>query len=1140
MTEGVLLAPMLGLSDIRPSGGTKFGPRRQKITSTLIWSTFGCIWLLLAQATQSADAGVFGHSRLSVLSLVNAAVFGQAKAPGLSPAATSDYQAAAGLQERGSYDLAAEAWQRFIREYPQDPRVADAYFFWAVCEYNRQAFPEAAAAFQEAAKRLQDPKRREEALFFCAVSLLKTAQGGSADRAAEAIQAFNRFFESYPNSPRRGEALYCQGEAFYLIGQKAEAARCYQQALEQQLPPAIKAAAQYGLGVCFEELQRPQEALAQFEAFLREFRDDPLAADVAVRLGDQYFAAKRYDLARQRFEEVLGSPDAALAAYALLRLADASAAMGQLPEAVRLYQKLRQQHANTEYAERAALAAGKALRRLQQWEDALREFQAVIDSGSSSAEEAAVLAAETLLDAGKAEEALAQAEELLRRVKTPTFVDQLELVRAEALDRIPQKKEEALKALAALAEKQAVNPAVISAAFRAGWLAVELGQPERAIGFLGRFLELAPADPRAPRARLIMAEAYLLSNKLDEAEKTYNSLISQFGKDRALVEMARVGVLWINFLKRRYSDVVAQGSEVVRAITNPELAAEAHYLVGASFYEQKQFGESIKALEQALKTAPHFRVAEEAQLYLARAYLRQKQFPKAKELLEALTNSAVSNTIAHEAHFWLAEVEYQLGQREQTVHRYRVLLQQNLQEDLAARVRYALATTLNELAAHTEALSVVDELLQRHGSHSLAGEASLLKSRLLLQLNRPAEAGKVLEESLKMLGDGPLASQARFLLALCYLELEQPRPALNILEQLRANPSPGVDESEVLYQLGWAYKLNNQPEKASEIFKDLVKKAEKEDVNPEVVYQAAEYFFAEKNYREAATAYHRASNLSSTTGRVDLYEICVHRYAWCFFRLKQFAEASKVFDFQLKHLPKGKLASDARLMLAECYVRLAREQKRGPAPSDGLAVEEVLLESASQLYKQAWDQYQILVKELDKLTQEEFRPLALLRAGETAAQLGLWEESERYLERCIRDYPQSPYLVDALCQRGWTLWKLGQAQEAVNTLKKAGLSGDSESAARARFLLGEIHFHEKRYREAILEFMAVADGYGYPALQLLSLYEAARCYEQLKRPEEARKLYQEIVDKFAASGDPKVDTARKKLGILSNPEKRSP
>ncbi len=73
-------------------------------------------------------------------------------------------------------------------------------------------------------------------------------------------------------------------------------------------------------------------------------------------------------------------------------------------------------------------------------------------------------------------------------------------------------------------------------------------------------------------------------------------------------------------------------------------------------------------------------------------------------------------------------------------------------------------------------------------------------------------------------------------------------------------------------------------------------------------------------------------------------------------------------------------------------------------------------------------------------------------------------------------------------------------------------------------MLGEMQFAAKEYDEAVRTFFAVAYGYGgreapvdYHPWQAESLFEAARCLDQLGKPGAAAKLCRECVERFPKS-----------------------
>lgn len=82
-------------------------------------------------------------------------------------------------------------------------------------------------------------------------------------------------------------------------------------------------------------------------------------------------------------------------------------------------------------------------------------------------------------------------------------------------------------------------------------------------------------------------------------------------------------------------------------------------------------------------------------------------------------------------------------------------------------------------------------------------------------------------------------------------------------------------------------------------------------------------------------------------------------------------------------------------------------------------------------------------------------------------------------------------------------------------------------------MMGELLFLQKNFKEAIRQFFKVAYGYGYPNApdgvkkwQANSTFEAARCFENTKEIEKAKKAYQEVVDQYPQSSQAAPAKAR--------------
>ena len=97
---------------------------------------------------------------------------------------------------------------------------------------------------------------------------------------------------------------------------------------------------------------------------------------------------------------------------------------------------------------------------------------------------------------------------------------------------------------------------------------------------------------------------------------------------------------------------------------------------------------------------------------------------------------------------------------------------------------------------------------------------------------------------------------------------------------------------------------------------------------------------------------------------------------------------------------------------------------------------------------------------------------------------------------------------------------MGQAYRALNRTAAARTSfqtvlrdfPDGELAGPASYGLAEISFNEKDYASALPLFHRAAAKVKAPALALSARYFEARCLENLDRKDEARAVYQQVIE----------------------------
>lgn len=105
------------------------------------------------------------------------------------------WQAAQEQYQRQSFSAATAAFQQFIEEHPEDPRVPDAHFFLADILVQQDRPEDALAAFQEVQQLFPTHERVPAALFRMARLQLDLGDEDEAKRTLE------RIVNTYPDNP---------------------------------------------------------------------------------------------------------------------------------------------------------------------------------------------------------------------------------------------------------------------------------------------------------------------------------------------------------------------------------------------------------------------------------------------------------------------------------------------------------------------------------------------------------------------------------------------------------------------------------------------------------------------------------------------------------------------------------------------------------------------------------------------------------------------------------------------------------------------------------------------------------------------------------------------------------------------------
>ena len=212
-------------------------------------------------------------------------------------------------------------------------------------------------------------------------------------------------------------------------------------------------------------------------------------------------------------------------------------------------------------------------------------------------------------------------------------------------------------------------------------------------------------------------------------------------------------------------------------------------------------------------------------------------------------------------------------------------------------------------------------------------------------------------------------------------------------------------------------------------------------------------------------------------------------------------EAAETFATQLKTYATGPLAGDAGFLLGECQYK----QKE---------------------WKGALDRYAQVIAAKNPT----YQALALYRSGECAAALEQWDASLKFHQQVLDQFPDFELRPEARYGVGWALQQQEKLDAAIKQYELVTEETETETAAKARFMIGECYFAQKDHKVASKHFLKAAFAYGHKEWSAMAFFEAARCFEVLKDIPQAKSSYQQLIDKYPEH--PKAAAAKKRLAEL--------
>ena len=1022
---------------------------------------------------------------------------------------------AANAQNNGAYSLAMEQWQKLIKEFPNDPLTSSARYYLGLC-YQEQSPPDYANAAGAFRKALEDKelKEQEEALVNLGWSLtqlgISSVEGASvgpdSDKNAkgslvEASRVFASFLDKYPDSPSADRAIFYAAEAESRLGNTEKAVGLYNQLVQNKklaksplIPEAL-----FALGFSYEELKQPKLASENYDALISQHAKHPLVRDANVRLGEIALQMDKPEQAAARYEKVIASPDfkkAPLADYIYSRYAFALAKSGQYAKSSDAYKQLAAMFPNSKYAQGASLSMAQTLMRDKKYPQAEEAFKQVLALKDAKAIEAAHwLCQLAILQNRKdqvvpiAREALGWAEQIPAKDLTPAVKSQIGLLKMDLADGLflsVDGKAEARKLFEQIALES--NDEIVSprATYNAAFAALQTGDLPEALRWAEAFEKRFAKNELAVDVGYVRAEALLQRGEHPAASDAFEKLVLS-AKDhpsRMAWELRGITAVYLAGQPEKALtrlDTIFKAGENPAIQANPAMLAEARFLQGACMLKMSKPDEAIAALEKSLQVSSNWGQADEVLLVLAQAYEAKQDKAKAKSILERLLKDYPKSRFKTQAEFRLGQISAQAGKPQEAIDWYERVISQSGDSNLRDFARFDTAYLLIQQNQYDKAQVLVEQVIESTKNVGLAQEATVAKAICLRQVGRISESIGTLT---KLIEQGPTKGalvKGLYELGVGYVAGEKYQAAVGVFDRIEKEFPEYTLMDRVLFERAWAQKELGNIDQANRSFRAIAEKFPDSPVAAESYFHVGQAEFENSSFETAVKAYTVAASKSASK---ELQEKSIYKIGLALYQQKQYEQAAKQFGKQLGEFPKGELALDARLMIAECAFKAQQ-----------YASAMIHYDSARKALESSQDRVGI---------QEQVQSLIYLHGAQTASELKKWVDVDAWVTAMAKVVPDSNLLPIARYEQAVALQNLKKADEALKLFESLAEEQRNELGARARFMEGELYFAQKEYAKAVQTFQKGMYGFGGTQApvevknwQARSAYEAGRCSEVL-------------------------------------------
>jgi TolA-binding protein len=579
------------------------------------------------------------------------------------------------------------------------------------------------------------------------------------------------------------------------------------------------------------------------------------------------------------------------------------------------------------------------------------------------------------------------------------------------------------------------------ALYKAGLLYYQIKSYSKCRDRLGILVLDYPNNEHYGSAQYWIGETFTVEEKYDDAIIFYQQAIQE-KKNNKYLDYTIFSLAGIYEKKEDYKKAVEFYDMLLTYYKTSPLYASAQSRIGYCYFKLKDYENSIIELSNPAVESLSAEKKGEALYMLGNSYFRTAEYDKAQATFEDIIKKYPAIPFIREITYSLAWCHFQKNNFNEAYKTFHTLIDGN--DSLARLSLYWEGESQRYLGNDNEALKSYDDFLKRYSSHPMAYGVQYQMGVVHYSRKMYEQAAYFLENALST-KDVDLKGKIYVLLGEVDLNLARYQKSYQYFSNAKALTALQEDlKNRADFGIGaTAYCMKNYDE-TIKVLSGLQERSKNFETDKVSLY-LAESFFQSERYHEALTFYKKIDVNNPELGSDVMYGT-----AYCYYNLKDYANASFSYLDFIKKYPKDIKVFDARLRLADTYLA-------GKKYADAAKIYEELLKAKTVEKNKDYLSYQF--------------GLSLYKAGKV-------QNAIDEFNRLVTTYPHSTYAENSIYMMGWIKFQQGRLPEAIDTYKRVlAYAPDSKIAALVYYSLGDAYYNSAMYDTAITCYTTVINNY---------------------------------------------------------------